>query len=79
MNVHDKHLTLSWRRSLSYRNQSTDFLGKSIDWFLYNKDPRYERVNWMQADGSLLTHWTLFVWNMLSIFEAEPNLPDAYK
>ena len=31
-------LTLSWRRSLPYRNQS-------IDWFLYVRDFRHERVN----------------------------------
>ena len=30
--------TLSWRRSLSYRNQSINFLCKSFDWFLYDRD-----------------------------------------
>ena len=29
-------LTLSWRRPLSYRNQS--------DWFLYDNGPRHERI-----------------------------------
>ena len=29
------HLSLSWRRSLSCRNQSIDLQSKSIDWFLY--------------------------------------------
>ena len=29
-------LTLSWRRSQSYRNQSIDLLCKSMDWFLYD-------------------------------------------
>ena len=28
-------LTLSWRRPLSYRNQSIDLPSKSMDWFLY--------------------------------------------
>ena len=37
-------LTLSWRRSLSYRNQSNDLLCKSMDWFLYDNGPRHERV-----------------------------------
>ena len=37
-------LTLSWRRSLSYRNQSIDLQSKLIDWFLYNRDLRHERV-----------------------------------
>ena len=30
-------LTLSWRRPLSYRNQSIDLQSKSMDWFLYDK------------------------------------------
>ena len=37
-------LTLSWRRPLSYRNQSIDLLGKSMDWFLYDNGVRRERV-----------------------------------
>ena len=32
------------RRPLSYRNQSIDLLSKSLDWFLYDNDLRYERV-----------------------------------
>ena len=31
-------------RSLSCRNQSTDLTCKSIDWFLYDRDLRHERV-----------------------------------
>ena len=31
-------------KSLSYRNQSTDLQSKSLDWFLYDKDFRHERV-----------------------------------
>ena len=38
-------LTLSWRRSLSYRHQVIDLLCKSIDWFLYHKDFRHEEVH----------------------------------
>ena len=36
-------LTLSWRKPLSYRNQSTDLGSKSIDWFLYDNGLRHER------------------------------------
>ena len=36
-------LTLSWRRSLSYRNQSIDFQSKRMDWFLYDRDLRSSR------------------------------------
>ena len=39
-----KVLTLSWRRSLSYRNQSIDLQSKSFDWFLYDRDLRHERI-----------------------------------
>ena len=31
-------LTLSWRTSLSYRNQSIDLLRKTMDWFLYENN-----------------------------------------
>ena len=41
----DLILTLSWRRLLSYRNQSIDLQNKSMDWFLYDNGPRHERVN----------------------------------
>ena len=37
-------LTLSWRRSLSYRNQSIRLQCKSMDWFLYDRVVRHERV-----------------------------------
>ena len=37
-------LTLSWQRSLLCNSQSIDLLRKSIDWFLYDRDLRHERV-----------------------------------
>ena len=40
-------LTLSWRRPLSYKNQSMDLLCKSMDWFLYDNGPRHERAKGM--------------------------------
>ena len=40
-----KGLTLSWRRPMSYRNQSIDLLRNSVDWFLYDIGLRHERVN----------------------------------
>ena len=36
--------TLSWRRSLSYRTQSIDLQNKSMDWFLYDRDLRHEKI-----------------------------------
>ena len=36
--------TLSWRRSLSYKTQSTDLQNKSMDWFLYDRDLRHEKI-----------------------------------
>ena len=38
-------LTLSWRGSWSYRSHSINLHCKSMDWFLYDRDLRYERVN----------------------------------
>ena len=38
------HLPLSWRRSLPYRNQSIDLQSRSMDWFLYDRDLRHEKV-----------------------------------
>ena len=37
-------LTLSWRRSISYKNQSIDLQSKSMDWFVYERDLRHEIV-----------------------------------
>ena len=37
-------VTLSLWRSLSYRNQSIDLQVKSMDWFLYDREIRHERV-----------------------------------
>ena len=34
----------SWWRSLSYGNQSTDLQSKPMEWFLYYRDLRLERV-----------------------------------
>ena len=42
-------LSLSRQRSLSYRNQSINLLCKSMDWFLYDRDLRHERVNGIKA------------------------------
>ena len=36
-------ITLLWRRSLSYRNQSIDLQSKSMDLFLYDRDLRHEK------------------------------------
>ena len=43
--THEEVLTFSYQRSLSYRNQSIDLPSKSMDWFLYDRDLRHERVN----------------------------------
>ena len=44
VSIRNKTLTLSWRRSLSYKNHSIDLLCKSVDWFLYDNGLRQERV-----------------------------------
>ena len=40
-------LTLSWRRPISYRNQSIDLRSKSMDWFLYDISLRHEKVKFV--------------------------------
>ena len=45
MNVVIMSLTLSWRRPLSYRNQSIDLQSKSMNWFLFDNGLPHERVN----------------------------------
>ena len=42
-----KKLTISRWRSPSYRNQSIDMRSKSMEWFLYDRDRRHERVKGM--------------------------------
>ena len=72
------NLTLSWRRSLSYRNQSIDLLCKSMDWFLYDSVLRHERVKeehkfyseLEQLSGDIpvqfghCPQWFFFFWNL---------------
>ena len=44
LDLQELALTLSWRRPLSYRNQSIDLQSKSMDLFLYDNGLRDERV-----------------------------------
>ena len=41
-------LTPSWQRFLSRRNNSIDLQSKSMDWFLYDRDVRHEKVKLLQ-------------------------------
>ena len=58
----------SWRRSLSYRNQSIDSLCKSIDWFLYDRDIRHPFLQTVFANFFLTKKfkntipWTRYRW-----------------
>ena len=38
------YITLSWRRSISYRNHV-----KLMKWFLYDRDLRHEKVKWKKV------------------------------
>ena len=49
------YLTLSWRSSLSYRNQSSDLQSKSMDWFPYDRYLRHERVKSSPTSVNLQT------------------------
>ena len=60
LSVRISPLTLSWRRSLSYRNQFIDLLHKSIDWFLYVMDLRQDRFNFVLLLLTLKKYF--FIW-----------------
>ena len=47
-------LTLSWRRPLSYKNQSIDLQSKSMDWFLYDNGLRDERIKTFEYFDALI-------------------------
>ena len=47
-------LNLLWQRFLSYSNQSIDLQRKPIDWFLYERDLRQERVKELRKRQVLL-------------------------
>ena len=47
-------LTLSWRRSLSSRNQSIGLLCKSMDWFPYDNDHHHQRVKHLLVRENLI-------------------------
>ena len=62
-NHNQRGLTLSWRRPLSYRNQSIDLLHKSMDWFLYDNGLSHERfkssIEVLATINSLLSAFVL--------------------
>ena len=51
--------THSWWKSLSYRNQTIDLLCKSVDWFLYDRNLRHDRVKCLS-----LTFLRKFIWDL---------------
>ena len=50
--------TLSWRRPLSYRNQSIDLRSKSMDWFLCDNGLRHEMVK-VFVQAKICSQWTM--------------------
>ena len=54
-------LTFSWRRPISYRNQSIDLLCKSMDWFLFDIGLRHERVKLI-----ILSFFTEGLWKSIN-------------
>ena len=67
-------LTLLWQRSLSYRHRSINLQSKSMDWNLYDRDLRPERVKclcWNFCD--------LFWWTRLAEVHSEPRQTSKMK
>ena len=63
--IFNQTLTLSWRRSLSYWNQSTDWL-KSMEWFLYDRNLLHVRVKVLHECASQIEELCM----CLSIFSS---------
>ena len=63
-----KAFKLSWRRPLSYRNQSIDLQIKSMDWFLYDNGLRHERVKWKSWRGDAYLIYNRFWGTKFSTF-----------
>ena len=70
-------LTLSWRRLLSYRNQSIDLRNKSIDWFLYDNGLRHERFK-LRHDLTIRFQTTVKWLKWLSLWW-QKNLKNHFK
>ena len=49
-------LTLSRRRPILHRNQSTDLQSKSMDWFLYDIGLRHERLKYDYSYGPVVNN-----------------------
>ena len=69
-------LTVTWRRSLSHRNKSIDLLCESMNWPLYDRDLRHERVNvlwvapyWISVTLVAIRHQLMEVYHMHLFFE----------
>ena len=58
-------LTHTWQRPLSYRNQSINLLCISVDWFLYDRDLRHERIKSLRKFTTIRSK-TLFQGNYFS-------------
>ena len=80
LNLFRQSLTLSWRRLLSYRNQSIDLRrsidlqSKSMDWFLYDNGLRHERVNLSYSENKLFKTLNYYSRDMLNFYFLEKGL-----
>ena len=64
--IYSDSLTLSWRRPLSYRNQSIDLRSKSMDWFLCDNSLHHERVQGFSEQ----LFWILCLRFLIKTYEA---------
>ena len=74
------YLTLSWQRSLSYRNQSNDLQNKSMDWFLYETFVMKQLISYLQwtsllpfFEAKLIKPWPVVVPVSFSLFNYLSN------
>ena len=67
-------INFSWWRSLLFRNQSTDFLCKSMDRFEYVRDYLHERVNYWSRNFRLAWLWWKISTNTYKIYRCASSI-----
>ena len=61
------NLTFSWRRPLSYKNQSIDLFCKSMDWFLYDNGLCHDKTVKVNSKTYDITNWETSNYNTLFV------------
>ena len=67
-------LTFSWQKSLLYRNQSNDFLYKSMNWFVYDRELLHESVKQSVFMNGLIKTCSTFENGIAIVTRSKPKI-----